>query len=238
VHKLCNGEYDCISGEDEAFCNESLSCPGFFKCTDGNCIDFKHVCDGQVHCFGSSDDEALCNLPVCPKCCNCKGSYFDCSNQTLNTLTFSGSDIRKLDLSSNKLELKPTSFNHFYFLLELDLSNNKISLLGDIVSPYANLYNLRYLNMSYNMITSLKQEMFLNMFNLKYLDLSHNMIEHISSQWFEINEALGRHTPRKLEYLNLAQNIISHNGEYHFSSYPCNWFALYPGQQYARSSLC
>ena len=57
----CDGQKDCVGGEDEIGCSK-LECPtGTFNCTGENvCLTTAWQCDGDVDC-SSGDDEANCD---------------------------------------------------------------------------------------------------------------------------------------------------------------------------------
>ena len=57
--QVCNGERDCVGGEDEAeaLCGSSPR-PDKFECNDGKEIDKDYVCDGERDCMGGEDEAA------------------------------------------------------------------------------------------------------------------------------------------------------------------------------------
>ena len=73
VRHMCDGIQDCPYGEEEIQCN-GHNCVGYFWCpVESLCLGFIDVCDGQVHCSLSHDDELLCNTISCPAQCACVG---------------------------------------------------------------------------------------------------------------------------------------------------------------------
>uniref|UniRef100_A0A6P7GQQ3 Sortilin-related receptor-like isoform X2 n=1 Tax=Diabrotica virgifera virgifera TaxID=50390 RepID=A0A6P7GQQ3_DIAVI len=78
---LCDGDADCIGGEDEKNCDPSVNCSrSQFKCqTDGSCIPATAVCDGHVDCPDKTD-ELSCDdkLPDGFGAPNCTFGMFPC----------------------------------------------------------------------------------------------------------------------------------------------------------------
>ena len=68
---LCNGQQDCLYGEDKTLCNQ-LVCPGALKCRGEN------RCDGNADYLYTFDEEVWC--PNCPVGCTCEGYVVFCKN--------------------------------------------------------------------------------------------------------------------------------------------------------------
>ena len=81
----CDGQEDCVSGDDEIGCSEICSNPDptekctrctmaegcntlYFQCSSGGCVSATPVCDGVESCVDGSD-EALCNSRRQPVSC-------------------------------------------------------------------------------------------------------------------------------------------------------------------------
>ena len=61
---VCDGKWDCWSGEDEISCTNYNSI-NMFKCKlSSSCIHVKNVCDGRKDC-PLKDDEMICIEPDC-----------------------------------------------------------------------------------------------------------------------------------------------------------------------------
>lgn len=77
----CNGTADCPGGEDEVGC-EGCSVDEF-RCTSGECIRQKFMCDTQIDCKDASD-ETNCNKTVLSSrvVITCTDNLFDCRDNT------------------------------------------------------------------------------------------------------------------------------------------------------------
>uniref|UniRef100_A0AAF5D1J0 Metalloendopeptidase n=1 Tax=Strongyloides stercoralis TaxID=6248 RepID=A0AAF5D1J0_STRER len=79
-HLKCDGEYNCINGEDEDDCEGEITCSdGSFKCLqDGEgmstCIPEAWRCDGSQDCFDGADEAN------CSKVIDCSSERFLCKN--------------------------------------------------------------------------------------------------------------------------------------------------------------
>lgn len=61
IHKswICDGEPDCLDGEDEAAstCLSNKCSDNEFMCSNGKCIMEREKCDGTNHCNDGSDEK-------------------------------------------------------------------------------------------------------------------------------------------------------------------------------------
>ena len=79
---LCDGKWDCWTGEDESFCRK-YSCIVMFRCKFASvCIHTKNVCDGIVDC-PMNDDEMICDKISCFGQCTCLNYGISCQQQNL-----------------------------------------------------------------------------------------------------------------------------------------------------------
>ena len=80
VQYVCDGELDCITGEDEHDCF-NMSCPGLFRCSSAfHCLPQSLVCNGQVDCSLTADDELSCSS--CQQHCTCTAHTAVCNVQS------------------------------------------------------------------------------------------------------------------------------------------------------------
>lgn len=77
----CNGTSECPNGEDEVGC---ASCAMHeFKCHSGECIREEFLCDTQIDCSDSSDEERCNQTEFSSRLItNCAKNLFDCSDGT------------------------------------------------------------------------------------------------------------------------------------------------------------
>ena len=93
-HRVCDGNIDCIHGEDEEHCDEYI-CKGLLRCLDTKvCVHPTQVCDAVKHC-PNADDEELCEASLCPHSCNCLSYSIICSTDTAKTFPVITSDYFK-----------------------------------------------------------------------------------------------------------------------------------------------
>ena len=85
LHKVCNGQPDCINGEDEHNCAFNMSCPGLLKCRAGWCVHPKYFCDGNIHCGAEAEDELVCTAIYCPVNCSCMSATVICTKTKTDT---------------------------------------------------------------------------------------------------------------------------------------------------------
>ncbi|CEF65000.1 LDLR class B repeat and Epidermal growth factor-like domain and EGF-like calcium-binding domain and Low-density lipoprotein (LDL) receptor class A repeat and Six-bladed beta-propeller, TolB-like domain-containing protein [Strongyloides ratti] len=76
----CDGEYNCIHGEDEDGCEDNITCTnGNFKCLESGdgkstCVPDSWKCDGSQDCFDGADENN------CSKNATCSSNQFLCDN--------------------------------------------------------------------------------------------------------------------------------------------------------------
>ena len=81
IRKICDGDWDCLMGDDEEICKGDYVCTGMMHCLHSqHCIPMEEICDGIVDCPISHHDERYCH--TCPQGCTCHQNSIDCSTIT------------------------------------------------------------------------------------------------------------------------------------------------------------
>ena len=166
VYMRCNDVYDCVGHEDEAGCDD-YACPGFYRCRGAvTCVHSSDVCDGIPQC-PQHDDELLCELTTCPGNCTCYGLAFFCSGVTplskfsaIRFLHGDGSGMTMADVSNNSM------------LVHLSLRRCHLAQLSSISLP-----NLRFLDLTDNVLRVVLAKHFYHLQNLKHLILAGNPLQ-------------------------------------------------------------
>ncbi len=170
---VCDGWSDCPSGEEEDKCNK-LICPGLLKCAlDNVCISHSEVCDGNIHCIISKDDEWMCDLPECPEHCICIGMTLTCRQQNLTDIPIYHGHIKALALPGNTIKSLSHDLNAYQQLLKVDLSQNHICRPN--TGSFQNLLKLRHLYLDKNPLATIKGGCFLGLLSVDEVtfELSH-----------------------------------------------------------------
>ena len=170
---VCDGQYDCVEGDDEILCPLS-SCPGLLKCRgEKRCVSNKEICDSHIDCLYSMDDEADCH--ICPSNCDCIGLSVQCTlNNSLDLLKTSGIDhIKGIILNGVQRQF----FVHhlkFHGLVYLNISYCGIENINFVKTILLLNYYIIIADFQSNYLTTthfFKANIFKN---LVYLELSNN----------------------------------------------------------------
>ena len=163
---LNNGEMDCLHGDDENIAEESMTCPGYYRCQDfGMCVHPELLCDGIHHC-PNKDDEKYCNVS-CPGNCTCQGYAYSC-RATFNP--FNHTQVRYLDLSRAE---NPGPFLQYVHVLEF-LRFLNLSRCGLRSVALRDMPQLNVLDLSHNHLKSLPSFNLSGLSGVTWLDLSGN----------------------------------------------------------------
>ena len=172
LRQVCDGITDCPFGEEEANC-EQLQCPELLRCRQSAvCLSPYDVCDGTVHCKDFMDDEIYC--APCPHGMHCQGNAAVCTNNphviTHNTRkAYAGMKVVHCHYKSS---LPVLAAFKWLILTYLDVQHSEISHLDfDLLFPHMKV--LSYLNAAFNRIALISSK---SAVKLKVINLSHNMI--------------------------------------------------------------
>ena len=219
---VCDGQIDCIYGEDEASCT-NLSCPGFLKCRgEFKCISPDQICDGRVDCIGSFDDEITCGY--CPKFCECDGYILHCTVDNISgavSVITGGTYSKGVILKGNQTIL---SIDILFTLsvVFIDVSNCNIKQIIFAVHHHTFYQKILFSNFSANLIydtTFFRAKIFKK---LLVVDLSTNLISVLASKDLRMKHLMAiyaQHNPillidvsngmDSLKYINL-QHVKFH----------------------------
>lgn len=132
-------------------------------------------------------------------------------------------DLQVLDLSYNKIRtINDEFFLNVYNLRELDLSHNLITSLGD-GSIFQNLNNLEKLDLSFNELKTLPNLVFMKLSKLQFIDMSYNYLgEYLTGSQDVLTHTLGLNvniTSLSLNGLNISQFHNSYFDEFEYMTH-------------------
>ncbi|XP_054287208.1 G-protein coupled receptor GRL101-like [Macrosteles quadrilineatus] len=210
-----------------------------FKCRSGPCVSRTLLCDNNIDCPETWDDEDFCPFQcsrLLPQC-ECQDVHINCTARGLTDVPADAEpEITWFYLGSNKLNetLNNSSFLQLARLLYLDLSNNSVTQLPP--SMFVSLWRLTVLDLHDNQLTWLANGTFNGLASLNGLHLQGNKIEAIESYAFYgltslktldlSNQRVCDIQPdafvglRSLTGLDLSSNQISHLNQGVFSGMP------------------
>ena len=201
VYVRCNNYYDCPNHEDEAGC-ENYTCPGLYRCRGSVvCLHVTHLCDGVVQCQ-DQDDEVLCDFS-CPQTCHCQGLAFLCP-QPFPAASFPR--LRYLDATHSSITFHLLQRNSY--LIWLSLRDCRLRAVSNNT-----FVNLRFLDLSQNMIQTIGVVFLETLENLREIRLSENPLAAITP-----GKVTGHHTG--LQKLDLSVTRIAEFNCSVFSSFP------------------
>ncbi|CAG0919789.1 unnamed protein product [Notodromas monacha] len=137
--------------------------------------DFKCTSDDDVGCVGAGH---------CPRGCQCEGTVVRCSRSKLQEIPKDiPQETTELYLDVNDIKVvQPERLSHLSSLVRLDLSNNKISVLGN--NTFGNLTRLETLIISYNKLECIHSNSLAGLHALRILSLHGNDISRIPEGTF------------------------------------------------------
>ncbi len=155
---VCNGMWDCWSGEDEmictAYCNRRFKCKMYLLC-----LDMMNVCDGILDC-PLNDDELTCDQLSCFHGCRCLNYGLRChqENRTADDF-FLVFLVHFVFVSISESKLPDGKVNELIDVLILVCHENNLTspLACDSSGPDS---KMKYLDLSFNNIVKLENENF------------------------------------------------------------------------------
>ena len=198
---VCDGEWNCPQGDDEASCN-SYICPNLFKCKgQTKCLHFSKYCDNEKDCiFG--DDELWCingSVLICPKNCKCFAHSVICINMDTNLHHHIWSSVKYVKCISCNLYYYSKLFSSFQSIMFLNIKDHmldSICLKKDHNIPI--LYFLRHFDISSNRLIEIQNNCFVPLKRMITFHLQQNLISNLGDNSFNI-------------LLHLALLDLSHN---------------------------
>ena len=177
---VCDGQYDCVEGDDEMNCPIS-SCPGLLKCRgEKRCVSKKEICDNHIDCLYSMDDETDCH--ICPRNCDCNGYSVSCIlNNSIDSILTNGIVYHAKGIILKGLQRQLFVHNlHFQGLVYLNASFcgiDKILFLKSESMVHTYIIIADFQHNSLITIHFLKANIFRN---VVYLELSFNRLSVIN----------------------------------------------------------
>ncbi|KAF6202512.1 hypothetical protein GE061_002908 [Apolygus lucorum] len=161
-------------------CYNFQCAPGLFRCRHGPCLNKSLICNGEINCNDTWDDEEECPFScseMAPQC-ECRDTHINCTNMGISVFPVDAEkEILWFYLGGNQLEYSLTNetFRPLSRMVYLDLSNNSLSRL--IPNMFSTLWGLTALNLQNNRISVIGNNSFQGLPSLKGLHLRGNNIE-------------------------------------------------------------
>ena len=198
---VCNGVWDCPSGNEEAnICQKTSKCIQMYKCrkTHHICIHLGNVCDNTYDC-PHGDDELLCIFRGinCPEDCECLLYAISCRGDMKMKMYLKYPEIylfvffSDLDISLHNM------INKFINVLVIKLPRNNFTTF----CPNLKCHKCVFLHLGYNLINRLEVKCFTQLHPLVALILNNNYITKIQEHSFDKFV--------ELKLLNISQNPLT-----------------------------
>ena len=234
TRKLCDGAMDCPTGDDEANCKD-FRCPGHVRCSGVSFRVAPHeVCDGIAHC-PRQDDEKYCQS--CPQDCHCSGTAIYC--QQINNLTLNGELLSPSALVLHNsftvfIQIYQQYWTKMHHVWPIDMDNGsfayhvenktQLALFFSVkvlhltqqgfrtIPPYfINSQSMIYVNLSNNIIHTVKRNAFALIQNLQILALVCNNLRSLGSHIFSDLKSLSHLYLNDNELAFVAANVFQEN---------------------------
>ena len=200
-HRVCNGRYDCIHGEDEERCDEYI-CKGLLRCQRSRiCVHPHQICDGTSHC-PKADDENYCDLKPCDRNCTCIAYSSICTGILNRPLPQLPTKYMKL-LEVTRSYIPNPDFKNICDQKEITYLNMSDDSIQDICGPLC--HNCAFydkvilLDLSRNVIKDLRPSCFRKLSSLKILRLANNPVQFIENAFMGLS----------LEFLSIKQALVT-----------------------------
>ena len=187
-HRVCDGNSDCIHGEDEEHCDMYI-CKGLLRCLASKiCVHPAQVCDGVMHC-PNADDEDLCEANRCPSGCHGLSYSIICTAEAENVFPEITSYFFKQIIIINSYMFYPNFYNicNQRNVLFLNLSRNHvrdICVSMQDISMCMLRRKIIFLELSYNEIAHLRSFCFKSLPALNIVILAYNPLYILDSNAF------------------------------------------------------
>ena len=211
---ICNGHQECPDGEDELYCS-NLVCPGLLKCRgESRCVSTGEICDGQVNCQYSFDDEIMCEQ--CPIGCICHYYFMSCA-EIKNVLP--GVEhknypyVKGISFKGRITNITIEYFVTYLALIYIDISHCGIERMTAVGKSVLSAPNILFVDIQYNDLIHTSFLSSSTLSKLVSIDLSHNKITHISSkliQMYRIKVLRLGENPLRYIYFDFLETYDDH----------------------------
>ena len=178
-HKVCDGYFHCINGEDEERCDDYI-CRGLMRCSGSKvCVHPQHICDEVENC-PNGEDEMLCDIKPCPDGCTCLSYSMTCYTNVPNIVPAPPSEFMKHISVIHSYLPFPTFYNICTQrdLSFFNLSGNQIIHICDSVKDNCMAFRKMFmLDLSHNHIKILQSYCLKFFISLRVIFLAYNPLE-------------------------------------------------------------
>ena len=178
-HKVCDGYFHCINGEDEEGCDDYI-CRGLLRCGGSKvCVHPQQICD-QVEDCSNGEDEKLCDMKSCPAGCTCLSYSMACHTYVPNEFPVPPSEFMKHIAVIHSYLPFPNFYNicNQRSLELLNLSSNQIvHICASMKDDCSAFGKITILDLSHNHIKNLESHCLKFLTSLKIIFLAYNPLK-------------------------------------------------------------